>query len=665
MNKCALLKIYCTCTWRCPAVLGMLMYGLYGLYIPLPTLRRSPPATRSLRFLEVPKYQFLPAAAFAACCQAYGAPPELPPTIVTATRTAQSADQTLAAVTVIDRAEIERRQARSLPDLLRGTPGLTISNNGGLGKTTSFFLRGTESDHLLVLIDGIRVGAATLGTTAFQDIPVEQIERIEIVRGPRSSLYGSDAVGGVIQIFTRKGAGTTGLTPYFKAGGGSHDTYQLSGGLSGARDNGWFNLGASHLDTEGFNACRGLPFPPGGGCFTFEPDDDGYRNTSGSAHGGYRFANGLQLEGHLLHTEGASEFDGTLFNDSDVRQQVLGGKLQYSPTSFWDLTLNGGRSLDESDNLLNDRLQTTFDTERVSFSLQNDLHVQEGQLLTVGFDYYDDQIDSSEAFAEDSRDNKAGFGQYQGQFHGHDVLRGVRYDDNEQFGGEATGNAAWGYSFGDALRLTAAWGRAFKAPTFNELFFPGFGNPELGPERSQSWELGVSGQYSALRWSVDAFYTEVDEMISFDPAVFAPVNVDEARIYGLEGVVSTRFFGWDLAANLSLMDPENRGAGRDRGNLLPRRSEVMFRFDLDRSFGPVRFGATVFGENRRYDDLANVEPLDGYVLVDLRASVKLHQNWQLEGQVANLLDKEYETARLYNQDDRNFFVALRYTPGSP
>ncbi|MGH8609886.1 MAG: TonB-dependent vitamin B12 receptor [Gammaproteobacteria bacterium] len=602
---------------------------------------------------------------------------ELTPLIVTATRTAQTMDQTLASVTVITREEIERRQVQSVQDVLRGVPGLGVANSGGLGKLTSVFLRGTDSDHVLVLIDGLRVASASAGIAAFEDFPVDQIERIEIVRGPRASLYGSDAIGGVIQIFTRKGGGP--LTPSFSAGGGSHETYKISGGLSGGGERGWFNLSASHIDTDGFNACRGQPFPPGGGCFTFEPDDDGYRNTSGTARAGYRFENSAEFEAHLLHAEAENEFDQgdnpPLFNReffhnfSDTVQQVIGGKLRFSPLASWNLTILGGRSLNELDSINNPSSTDTFDTERHSASLQNDISFGADQLLSLGFDYYNDLLDSTEEFTLTSRDNKAGFAQYQGGFGGLDWVLGVRHDDNEQFGGATTGNVTLGYTFANKLRLTAAWGRAFKAPSFNDLFFPDFGNPNLGPEESESAELGASGDQFGIKWSLNGYYTEIDDLITFRPDSTSrfgirAANVDEARILGLEAVASTQLFGWDIAANLSLIDSENRGQGPNKGNVLPRRAEQMFRLDLDRDFGRFTAGLTVYGEGRRFDELANTQRLGGYVTVDLRAGVELHKNWILEGRVSNLLDKDYETERLFNQDDRNFFLTLRYTPHS-
>jgi vitamin B12 transporter len=592
-------------------------------------------------------------------------PVELDPIIVTATRTAQTANEALASVTVITREEIERRQVQSVQEVLRGVPGLHISNNGGLGKVTSVFLRGTNSDHVLVLIDGIRVSSATSGRTAFQLIPIDQIERIEIVRGPRSSLYGSEAIGGVIQIFTRKGGGA--LRPRVSAGGGSHATYQLAGGISGGGDHGWFNLGASRIDTRGFNACSSTVAQPGG-CFTFEPDDDGYRNNAGSARLGYRFENGLDLDARLLHAEGNNEFDGSSENQDDFVQQAVSGQIRYSPTAFWDMTILGGRSLDESESF-KERVpdRSVFDTERQSALFQNDFTVAPGHLLTVGFDYYNDLVESSEDFAETSRDNKAGFAQYQGYLAGLDWVLGVRHDDNEQFGGEWTGNVGLGYSFGPPLRLTAGWGRGFKAPSFNDLFFPDFGDPNLDPESFESAELGASGVIGPIAWSLNGYYTVLDDLITFRPDPTSrfgirAANVDEARILGLEAVASTQIWGWDVAANLSLIDPENRGEGPNKGNVLPRRAEQIFRLDLDRAFGRFTAGLTVYGEGRRFDDLANTHRLGGYVLVDLRAGVEVYPDLFLEGKVGNLLDKEYETADFFNQDDINLFVTLRYVP---
>lgn len=602
-------------------------------------------------------------------------PPTVPlePVTVTATRTEQNVGPALASTTVIDRAEIDRRQFQSLPQLLQGVPGLAIDSYGGLGKNASLFLRGAESDHLLVLIDGVRAGSPTVGLTAFQDLPTDQIERIEIVRGPRSSLYGSEAIGGVIQIFTRKSGKDGSIKPTLAVGAGSHSSYKVNGGVSGGTDKYWYSVNGTRLETAGFNSCSGQPFGAtggGGGCFAIEPDHDGYRNTSGSAQLGYRFDNGAEVEGNLLHAEGNNQFDGTLQNRSTFVQQVIGGKLKFAPLDNWNITLRAGRSVDDSDNFLNKDFYSTFNTQRVSASWQNDIRLAEGHLLTVGFDYYNDEISSTTDYAITSRDDKAGFAQYQFGLGGFEAVLAARYDENEQFGGHPTGSVALGYEFENDIRLSASWGTAFKAPSFNELYYPDYGDPHLAPEVSDTWEVGVSGKQLGINWAVNGYHTEVEQLITSvfstslcgPPYYYCAQNVDSARILGLEAQASTRLWDFDIAANLTLMDPQNTSDNANYGNVLARRPKNMFRLDVDRNLGPVRAGATVYGQGHSYDDAANQTDLAGFVTLALRASVDVYKGLTLEGRIANLLDKHYETARFYNQDGRNFFITLRYTP---
>jgi vitamin B12 transporter len=587
-------------------------------------------------------------------------PTELDAVIVTATRTAQTVDETLASVTVVDRAEIERRQARSIDDALRGVPGVAIANTGGRGQPTTLFLRGTDSDHVLVLVDGVKVGSATLGIAPFQDIPIDQVERIEVVRGPRSSLYGSEAIGGVIQIFTRRGGGP--LRPRFSVGAGSERSANASLGLSGGGEQGWFDLSGRFEATEGFDACRGEPLV--GGCFTFEPDKDGYRNLAGNARAGYRFGDLGEVDLRFLRSESDTDFDGTLFsgNESRTVQQVAGASASLYPLPYWKLGLNAGRSWDELDVFYQGELLDQFDTRRDNLSWQNDLSIGEGQTLTLGIDYQRDQVDSSLDYERTSRSNTGVFGQYLGELQGHRVQLSVRHDDNQQFGGETTGSLAWGYTLDTGLRLTASYGTAFKAPTFNDLYFPFFGNPDLDPETSWSGELGISGETWGTRWSVNLYQTEIDDLIAFDANVLRPENIDSARIRGLEAVAATEVAGWQLNANLTLLDPENRSSGPNQGNRLPRRPEQSLRLDIDRGFGAIRAGASLSGYGRAYDDLANRDRLEGYALIDLRAEYAFSRSLRIQGRIDNLLDEDYETAAFYNQPGRRFFVTLRYEP---
>ena len=604
------------------------------------------------------KKSYLPAAALLLIGRGPASAVELDPVIVTATRTAQTADESLSSVSVIDRYDIDRLQAKSVQDLLRGLPGVGIANNGGLGKATSVFLRGTESDHVLVLIDGVKTGSASLGTTQFQNIPVGQIERIEIVRGPRSSLYGSEAIGGVIQIFTRRGA--SGLKPYLTLRGGSFESYGATLGIAGGGERGSFNLSGTGFDTAGFNACTGRPSPGGAGCFTFEPDKDGYRNLSGALRADYRFDFGLDVDFHALVSSGDTEFDGTTVNQTDLLQAVFGGSLRYSPLEFWDVKLTAGRSLEDSDNFLNGTFQSRFDTTRDSIFFQNDFSLAENHLLTLGLDYQNDHVDSTTVFTVNSRDNLCAYAEYQGSYADHELQLAIRRDDNQQFGVHTTGSAAWGYEFFEGLRFIASYGTAYKAPTFNELYFPGFGNPNLGPETSRSLEFGINGRHSGIRWSLNVYETRVDNLIAFDSSIFAPSNIDQARIRGLEAVLKLNLLGWDLNTSVTLLDPKNLSNGANNGNVLPRRAEQSFRVDLDRRLGDFGIGTTIQGAGRRFDNLANTRRLGGYCVIDLRAEYEVFKNWRVQARLVNLLDKHYQTAAFFNQQARSWFLTLRY-----
>jgi len=604
----------------------------------------------------------LPAAALMLLCAQNTFASALSPTVIaiTATRTTEKVDDSLASITVITRKDIERQQATSVQDLLSGLPGVSIANNGGPGKVTSVFLRGTESDHVLVLIDGIKVGSASLGTTALQDIPVAQIERIEIVRGPRSSLYGSEAIGGVIQIFTRKGGGAR--KPFFSIGAGSYNTYTASAGISGGGERGWYSLSTSGIDTEGFNACNGKPSPNGAGCYTYEPDKDGYHNLSASLRAGYAFENGLKIDAHALRTSGKTEFDGSFVNESKTVQQVIGTTLHFSPLDIWQVNLAIGRSRDESDNFKNGAFQTRYDTRRDTASIQNDLTITDKHLLSLGLDYQFDRVDSTTAYAVTSRDNKGLFAQYQGKFVSHDLQVSLRRDNNQQFGEYTTGGLGLGFTLSKTLHLSSTFGTAYKAPTFNELYYPGYGNASLQPEKSHSFELGLSGHIDSGKWSLNAYETRIDGMIAFDSTTYAPANIDQARIRGIEAVLTTQLKDWTVNTNLTLLDPENRSSSATAGNVLPRRSKQSLRIDVDRRFFRYSYGTTLRAVGRRYNNLANTQVLAGYAIIDLRAEYTLAKNWRLQARIENLLDKDYETAALFNQPGRSIFVTLRYRP---
>ncbi len=576
---------------------------------------------------------------------------------VTASRLEEPIDESLASVTVIRRADIERAQARTVEELLAGVEGLSIAGGGGLGKVTSVFVRGAESDHTLWLVDGVRIGSVTTGTPSLQDLPIDTIERIEIVRGPRSSLYGADAIGGVVQVFTRRGSGSA---PSLRLTGGTNGTRQGAASVGFGSDAAWVDLQASHLQTDGIDSCRGLPFPPGGGCFISEPDRDPYRNTSGNVRAGWRISPAFEVQGFLQRTEGRGDFDGSFVNESEIANQVAGLEFAGEIGESWRSTLTAGRSLDEITSFRNGTQRSVFDTRRDSATWQNDLSLGARGQLVVGLDWLQDRVASSTRFVADSRWNRAVFAQYQQGLGRHEFAVSARLDDNEQFGSNATGSLSWGLGLGRGLQLYASAGTAFKAPSFNELYFPGFGNPRLDPETARSMEIGLKQSTGWGRWTIAAFGSEVDDLIAFDSATFLPQNIARARLAGVEGSLRVQRAGWRLEQSLTWLDAEDRSAGATRGRELPRRPALSGRTTLGWARERLDLGVSAQFAGPRYDDLANRQALGSHVVVDFTGGWRASASTEIQLRLANLFDREYETAYLYPNLGREVIVTVRY-----
>lgn len=574
--------------------------------------------------------------------------------VVTATRTAQTVDDALASVSVMTREDIERSQATSVSELLSGLAGIDSAVNGGYGKTTSLFIRGTNSSHVLVMIDGVKIGSATLGTTAFEFLPLSQIERIEVVRGPRSSLYGSEAIGGVIQIFTRRGQDKSGAR--FEAGAGSYNTRSVSAGMSSVQNDTGLSMMAARFKTGGFNAQQPAN----------EPDKDGYQNDSMTARLNHRFDSKADMDIHLFRAQGHTDFDGSFQNQTNFVQQTVGTDLNFSLIDNWQIKLRGGQSQDNTDNFKDRVFSTQFDTQRSTASWQNDITLGKSNLLTLGADHQEDHVTSTTTYTRDRLRNKGIFGQFQKQLINNDFLIALRQDNNDGFGTYNTGNAAWGYTFSKSLRMTTSYGTAFKAPTLNDLYYTdaygSHGNPNLQPEKSKSLEVSLQGKQHWGGWDVRVYQTIIDDLIVWitDSNTFISTteNIDKARIRGLEARASTIFAGWKSEANITITDPRDVATN----HVLARRSQKILKLDTDRAFGKIHFGATWLAQDRRYeyDFLGNTSEMGGYGLINLRTQYDLSKDWMLRAHFDNVFDKQYETAHNYNTPGRSLFVSLNY-----
>lgn len=579
--------------------------------------------------------------------------------VVTADRKARTVDDTLAPVTILTRQQIEQYQASSVPELLQHIPSLNLTNDGGAGKNTSVAMRGTNASHVLVLIDGIKIGSATLGSVAWADLPVDAIERIEVVRGPRSSLYGSEAIGGVIQIFTRKGG--KGFKPDVSLSVGSHATQKQAINLGVGDSTTWYNLNAAHEQTDGFNACVDYA-----ACFTNEADKDGYKRDQVTMRAGHRFKSGSEAEISLLRAKGDNQFDGSFNNETKFVQQVVSGKLRQALGDQTLVTVQLGQARDNADNYLNGKPLTSYrfyNTQRTTASVQADRTLNSASSVSVGIDQQQDKITSDSAYARTKRDNTGVFANYQSKIGKNHIDIAARYDDNQQFGSHRTGSIALGRELARDKRLTLAYGTAFKAPTFNDLYYPYSGNPNLKPESSRNLELGLRGKWPQGQWQFNAFSNQIEDLIAWQADAagnWLPANVNTARIQGLEFSATTRQRGWDFNASATLQQPENR-SGLYTGKQLIYRPQQLARLDADRTLGKVRVGTTLRAESKRYTDAANTDTLAGYGTVDLRADYPLAKYWTIAAKLNNVLDKQYQTNKGYQQDGVNGLVTLKYS----
>lgn len=574
-------------------------------------------------------------------------------TLVTATRTQQTIDTTLAPVTVIDRDEIERSQARDVLELLSNTTGITITRNGGTGANSSVFIRGNASTHTLVLIDGQRIGSATLGSANLSTLEPEQIERIEVVRGPRSSLYGSDAIGGVIQIFTRRGSASGELTPLIKAGYGNHNTSKAVVGLSGGDDAFYFNVLGTHFDTQGIDNLKNDSGNNG--------DTDAYRTAGTSLRTGGKIGR-ADLDLSFQRSEAQNEFDNNFSPNSQpyIESVVESGSAAVSlpVISEWVTSLRVGKSKDDS--LTLDDVSTArsrFTTRRDSALWQNDISIS-NHVISIGAEYYEDFVDSTTSYVVDERYNRAGFAQLQSDYGRHDIVIGGRHEDNEQFGAYKTWNVSYGFDVSEQARLILSRGTAFKAPSFNQLYFPGFGNPNFVPEEADNTEIEF--RYTADRggWSLSAFENDVDNLIQFNPATFTTDQLSEVEIRGGELTGYLRHNNWLLNANLTVIRPIDKASELDVRRR-PRRAATV---SADRAFERFSIGFVVRAQSRAFEDTANRRELSGFALFDARAAYTINNDLSVQLSLKNLFSKEYETTRGFDNPGLTSLLTIVYEP---
>jgi vitamin B12 transporter len=586
---------------------------------------------------------FLASALAANGVQAQDTP--LAAVISTASRGSETVEQSIASAVVIERQEIEISQALDLPDLLRRSVGVELSRSGGPGSQSGVLLRGANANQTLVLVDGVRVSSATTGVAAWEHLPLEQIERIEIVRGPRAALWGSDAIGGVVQIFTR-----TPTTAELRLSAGSYgDAYgAFSAGHQGQA---WqFGAGLARRNREGYSAQneRG---------FAFDPDDDGYRASD------VHVAADWVGDGASVRLRGSSrdaeiEFDQGR-SDSRNRFASLQGTLELGR---WQTEGLLGWSIDE---FVTPAFFSRFDTERQQLDLLARREFGAQQQLTLIAALLDesalnqDLLDGSTVFDED-RQALSAAALYRIDLAAHRLEAALRIDDYDGFGAEWSPRVGWGWQLASAWRLQASASEGFRAPNFNELYFPGFGgqfagNPALAPERSRGVELRAEWRPDPTwRSAISAYRNDVDDLINFSGENFAAINIDRARLEGIELEGQWRQGDWSLQGSMAWQNPVNLSTG----DLLPRRARRNAHVGIDWQARPTwLFGLELDHASERLDF---GQRLDSYGLLALRADWRWSAQWRLQLRWDNVTDEDYELASGFNTAGSSVSASLRW-----
>ncbi|OLQ81106.1 hypothetical protein BIT28_05920 [Photobacterium proteolyticum] len=567
--------------------------------------------------------------------------------VVTANRFEQPAGNVLASIDVVTREQIQQVQAKSLVEVIRYLPGVQVDMSGGRGQKTSVFIRGTESSHTLVLLDGVRINSATAGGYDFSGIPAAVIERVELIRGPRAAIYGADAIGGVINIITEPEHYDT--QHELLAGVGGDGYYQgawRSVGEINDKTVGQVTINTEY--TDGYNIKAGSSVDSG--------DEYGYKTKDLVARLSHQFSDVLGANFSALYNDGYSQYDsfGSLNRtEQDVYQLTAEGvyssELLHSSLRFSKYK-NDATSFPES----SPASISQFVTKRESFNWLNTFEPVSGWVLSAGLDYENESVDGTTNYTDDSRINKAAFVTTTAQVKAFILDASVRHDDNESYGNNNTWSLALGWQLTDDMRIFGSHGTAFKAPTFNDLYYPGSGNPNLKPQESKSSEVGVQGNHELVSWRVSFYDSEVDNMIIYYPPTWIPENVD-ADIKGVE--FDAQFETGIISHELSLgyADPKD-----SKGLQLARRAKETaswkgsyFGDDWDSTLG-LRY------QGERYSDPSNLEHLPGYVVWELAANYSVTEQWKVSGRIDNLFDKDYSTGKDYKAQDRIWYLQTTY-----
>lgn len=575
--------------------------------------------------------------------------------VVTASRLPQPLTEALPHTTVISREDIVRAQVPDLPSLLAREAGLQITSNGGLGTATSIFMRGAGSSQVLIMVDGMPMTKQdATGTVSIEQLMLDQVERVEIVRGNVSAIYGSGAVGGVIQIFTRRHQGPPRASVQLEAG--SHGTSRASASIGGRQAATSWTLGASYLTTDGFSAIDAKKFA------TANPDDDGYRNRSLTLGLSHEVAAGHTLGLRAFSSQGRGEYDsGSSFDapgDVHTRRSRLGSVQVQSDnrwTQAWESMLSLGEFRDRDINAQTGSFDFESDARTRTRALQwnNTLALAPRWQATAGVSRQYQRIDTDEY--EKSRTVDALYAGVSGTAGPHSVQVNLRHDDTEGVGSKSTYYLGYGFQLTEQWKAIASASTAFNAPPLGYLYAPFFGNPDLRPEHARNQELGVQYAQGVHVLRITAFRARLRDQLVYDFATNRFENVARTRNRGVELSYSGRLGRTDLRASLTRQDPRDE----DTDERLNRRAKTLASLAVSHELAGWRLGMDWRYTGER-PDAAQAQTLSDYSVVDLTVRRSIGRRWSVFGRIENAGNTRYETAYGYRQAERSAYVGLQW-----
>jgi len=577
--------------------------------------------------------------------------------IVTANRMAQPPQDVLADHVVITAEDIALSGAQTVVDLLQQQRGIEIARNGGPGTTSSVFMRGGNNAQNVVLVDGVRIGSSTTGGATWATLPLSQIDHIEIVYGPLSSMYGADAMGGVIQVFTKKGPGV--ITPVASVGVGSYGTRKYEAGISGsASDNVSFALNAGHENNIGFSATK-----PSIG-YSYNPDNDGYKMDSASGRVDWKLTKDLEVGANFMQSRMNAQFDsGPSMDDRTVQKlETVAAHIKAQINDIWTSSLQVSQSQDKS--LTISAYGSNINTRQNFVTLENNILLGKNVLQVIA-ERREEKVDSTTAAVSGERSTDSLAASYLLKQDAHLASLSLRTDHSSVYGNNTTGSVAYGYRFAPAWRVNASYGTSFRAPTFNELYYPGYGIATNQPETAKNAEAGVYYEVDATQLSAVYYQNKAKDLLvstnvcpvqqSSHPYGCA-YNVDRATMSGFTFGALQRYADLTLRGSLDIQNPTDDTTGKQ----LARRAKQHGTLAAEYRIARTKVGVETIFSGKRYDDVANKNVLGGYSLLNLYGSYDLTKELSVVGRWNNALNKNYELAKNYATAGSNVFVGLNY-----